>query len=191
MGKPKDPEVNPSFSNNFSNSIVKTEKFILAITGPTGAGKSTVSDKLAKLIRQCVNIDADHVKHFIVNGFAYDKTPEGTKQWELLGENAGLLARNFLEAEYNVIINGYINEPAWNRIQKHVTLTHKIVLLPRVATVIKRDSSRNEELKMGNAAVSEHHTYFSSSSFYNDFERIDSTNLTVEETVNKLLAILH
>ena len=43
--------------------------FILAITGPAGSGKSTTASRLAKDINQCVNIDADVVKHMIVNGF--------------------------------------------------------------------------------------------------------------------------
>jgi adenylate kinase family enzyme len=43
--------------------------FVLAITGPAGAGKSTVGEKIAKSFRRCVNIDADHIKHMIVSGF--------------------------------------------------------------------------------------------------------------------------
>jgi adenylylsulfate kinase-like enzyme len=81
--------------------------FILAITGPTGSGKSTVASRLATDIPQCVNIEVDQVKHFIVNGFIYE-SPEGLAQWELLGVNIGQLAKNFHEAGYNVVINGYL-----------------------------------------------------------------------------------
>mgnify|MGYP003591616781 FL=1 len=48
---------------------MNSDTFVLAITGPTGSGKSTVSEKLAKQIDRCVNIDADHIKHMIVSGF--------------------------------------------------------------------------------------------------------------------------
>lgn len=47
--------------------------FILVITGPAGSGKSTTALRLAKEIKQCVNIDVDVVKHMIVNGFINPK----------------------------------------------------------------------------------------------------------------------
>lgn len=164
--------------------------FVLALTGPAGSGKSTIAGKLAKEIEQCVNIDVDHVKHMIVSGFIYDKTPKGVRQWELLGDNIGLLAKNFQNAEYNVIINGYINEPAWHNIQKHVTLTHKVLLLPHVDTIIQRDAGRDEDVRMGNEAINVHHDYFSSSEFYRDFTKLDTTEHTIEETVEELKGML-
>lgn len=164
--------------------------FVLAITGPTGSGKSTVADNFAKLIKKCVNIDADHIKHLIVSGFIYDETEEGIKQWELLGKNIGLLAYNFINAGFNVIINGYINEPAWNEIEKHVTLNHKIVLLPHLDTVKRRDEGRIAEEKMGLHAVQKHYSYFSGNSFFNDYIRMDTTNHSEDETVNAIITIL-
>lgn len=47
--------------------------FILAITDPVSSGKTSVATGLAKEISQCVNIDADHVKHFIANGLMRSK----------------------------------------------------------------------------------------------------------------------
>lgn len=165
-------------------------RIVLAITGPAGAGKSTVASLLAKRIDQCVNIDADKVKHFIVNGFVYDETPEGNKQWELLGTNLGLLARNFSDAGYNVILNGYINEPAWIEIKKSIQLTHKVLLLPHLDTVASRDAGRTIDVKMGHEAVAKHHAYFSSSSFYDDFVKLDTTSHTPEETTAAILKIV-
>ena len=101
--------------------------FVLAITGPTGSGKSTVGDAVAKQLHHCVNIDADYIKHMIVDGFYEDKNNAGWSfsQWELVGDSIGLLASNFLKEGYSVIINGYIDEPAWSAIEKHVELNHK------------------------------------------------------------------
>lgn len=161
-------------------------KLLVAITGPAGSGKSSAAGKLAKKIEKCVNIDADHVKHMIVSGFIYDDTPEGIKQWELLGENIGLLAGNFQRTGYNIIINGYINEPAWDNIVKHVELTHKFLLLPDLDTVKERDSQRHKDFVMGEKAVTAHYEYFSNSDYYKDFTKLDTTNHNIEETIQAI-----
>jgi broad-specificity NMP kinase len=165
--------------------------FILAVTGPAGSGKSTVANKLAKQINKCVNIDADHVKHFIVSGFSYELKSDGTKkwdfnEWELVGDSIGLLARNFEQRGFNIVINGYINEPAWEAIQKHVSLTHKVLLLPHVDETKSRDKQRPGDAPMGEEAVQEHHDYFSSSPFYDDFVKLDTTDHSVQETVEEI-----
>lgn len=166
------------------------QSFILAITGPAGSGKSTIASTLSKQIEQCVNIDADVVKHMIVNGFVYGNKPEGIAQWKLLGTNIGMLTKNFHEAGYGVIINGYINEPAWENIHKYVTLTYKVLLLPHVDTVTERDAGRHEDYRQGEETIKEHHDYFSNASFYDDFVKIDSTSHTIDETIGEIMAII-
>jgi hypothetical protein len=165
--------------------------FVLAITGPTGSGKTTVATELAKQINNCVNIDADTVKHMIVTGFIYGDSAEGIPQWELLGANIGMLAKNFQDAGYGVIINGYINEPAWNNIQRCVTLDRKVLLLPHVDTITRRDAGREADIQMGEETVKEHHGYFSGAAFYQDFVKIDSTSHSLNETVQAIKDVIN
>lgn len=167
-----------------------SESLIIAITGPAGSGKSTVATKLAKEIENSVNIDVDLVKHFIVNGHIYGETEAGIPQWSLLGENIGLLAKNFSAAGYQVIINGYINEPAWETLTKHVTLTYKLLLLPVLETCQSRDKERKADFVLGDKAIAEHHEYFSTARYFADFIRVDSTSDSAEETVQKIKAVL-
>mgnify|MGYP001564002469 CR=1 FL=1 len=161
-------------------------QFILFITGPTDAGKSTVAAQLAKQLDNSVNIDVDRIKHFIVSNFLYDESSKGIKQWELLGQNISLLANNFQDAGYDVIINGYIGEAAWKLLSENTQITHKVLLLPHESEVTRRDSSRDASVAMEKKVVNEHYNYFSHSPTYSDFVKIDSTGLTQEETVNRI-----
>ncbi len=167
------------------------EPFIIVITGPAGAGKSTVAAALAKQTARCVNIEVDHIKHFIAGGFIYDDSREGIAQWDLLGENIKQLAKNYLGAGYNVIVNGYLNEQAWNSIGSHIIFTNKFLLLPSLTKVHERDNNRAEDVIMGNEATQVHHHYFSNSEFYKNFSIIDSSEQSVLETVGVIEGLIH
>lgn len=173
-----------------------SEQLAIAITGPAGAGKSTVAEMLAKRIEKCVNIEADHVKHFVVDGFSREIMSDGTvkyefDQWELVGESIGLLAYNFLDKGRNVIINGYIDVSAWESISKHINLTHKFLLLPHIEIVTKRDEGRREDMQMGSSAVKEHHEHFSTDDFYSSFTKIDSTQHNIDDTVDAIMEVIN
>lgn len=169
--------------------------FVLAITGPAGSGKSTVAKELATQLDKCVTIDADHIKHMVYSGFSYELLPDGTKKWSfsewpLVGDSIGLLAKNFQDKGFSVIINGYMDEPGWAAIQKHVAFTYKVLLLPNLATTIHRDSRRPEDYPMGEKIVKEHHDYFSTSDFIKDFTKLDTTTHSVDETVDEIRKML-
>lgn len=166
-----------------------TSPFILIITGPAGSGKSTVSARLSKQFRNCVHIETDQIKHLVTTGFKYDETKVGQKQWKLLGTNIGLLAKNFHQQKYKIIINGCVDETTWQNLEQQIEITHKILLLPDLNTTMKRDARRTIKARIGKKAITEHYELFQST-YFKDFTTINSANHTITQTVNAIKKII-
>lgn len=161
---------------------------VVAITGPSGAGKTTVSEFLAKTNKTFANIDVDHLKHMNPNAFTKVVEENGYvdypySAWELLGKNVALLAQSFIDNQLDVIINGYLEEESWREIEKNIKLDNKFLLLPEESINIIRDNSRTDEIKMGEKAVKRGQEYFKNTRYYSDFTLLDTSSKSVEDTV--------
>jgi len=135
---------------------------IIAITGPTGSGKSTVGKALCKKFKKCVHLDIDIIKHLIESGFVYDNSQDGKVQWALLTKNIIDLCKNFYDGGYNIIIEGYINleSPGWPEIFSDLKIDHKFLLLPNLQVTKDRDKMRISDFQMGDEDVTRHYNYF-------------------------------
>ena len=167
---------------------------VIEITGPTGSGKSTVSLALAKKLEKCVFIEVDHIKHMIVSGFYQQKNDRGDtvwlySEWKLVGETIGIITKNYLEHGYSVVIGGYLHTEGWEEIAQYTKISYKFVLQPSKETIKIRDTERDEKYFMGEEAIEEHLDYLSQDNF-KDFTIVDSTNQTVDQTVDIIVSML-
>ncbi len=163
---------------------------IIAITGPTGSGKSTVAKALCKKFDKCVRLDIDRVKHLVESGFVYDDSEDGKAQWVLLTKNIIDLCNNFFNAGYNIIIEGYIDleSPGWPGIFSELGVPYRFLLLPSVDVVKSRDKMRQPDFQMGDRSVMKHHEYFSENPNAEklDFFIVDSSEESIDQTVEKI-----
>lgn len=159
---------------------------LIAITGPAGSGKTTTAQALVKKFKRGVHIDMDTVKHFVCTGFLYDESVEGLVQWELLGTNIAALISNFLEQDYDVIVNGCVHTVTWQKIVERNSIDHRILLFPDEQTNISRDLQRASEIAMGKVAVLQHREFFKEDKFYQDWKSCDFSDESIEESVEVL-----
>ena len=166
---------------------------IIAITGPTGSGKTSVSLALAKKLDRCVFIEVDHIKHMIISGF-YKEIDENNKEkwlyseWKLLGETIGVISNNFVNKGFNVVVGGYLHNEGWEELEKQTNIDYKFILIPSKETIKIRDVERDSKYYMGEEAIQEHIDYIENNELFKDFTAIDSSEQTVDETVDYIFS---
>ncbi|MEI8188027.1 MAG: hypothetical protein WCG30_03745 [Candidatus Saccharibacteria bacterium] len=171
------------------------DNIVIAITGPTGSGKTSVSLALAKKLDKCVFIEVDHVKHMILCGFHKEIDENGAEiwqysEWRLLGETIGQMSSNFTRNGFNVVIGGYLNVESWEEIEKYSKIDYRILLNPSREIIKIRDNERDSKYYMGEEAIQEHLDYISENELFAGFTKIDSSDQTVDETVSAIQKII-
>lgn len=157
------------------------------ITGPAGVGKSTISYKIGEKLKKSVVIEGDTIYNFFVGG--------RIKPWhedaplDLFWKNVFYLIESYLENGYDVVFNYIIKDKQLTKIKekfKEYDITFKCLLVDE-ETILKRDSLREEDCRMHERCIV----------LLNEFKEcnfkkediLDTSNLTVEETVEKILSI--
>lgn len=165
------------------------KNFVFLITGPAGAGKSSVSNELAKKFEKSVVIDVDFLRNMIISGRVrpWPWSEEVKIQMSLAVKNTCDLAHNFLQAGYTVIINDVARTTLLSLYKEYFSDKElKIfLLLPTVEALLKRFDERgtNDDLRKRTIEL---HEKFSQVKNEIDWVVIDSSNQTLEETTEQI-----
>ena len=155
------------------------------ITGPAGVGKSTISKSLAMSIPKSVLIEGDTIYNFFVSDRISPWKPNSPL--DLFWSNSIYLIKSYLEKGYNVIFNYIISPTNLKRITeeiKHYEINFSL-LIASPEVLIKRDKLRSEDCQMKERVLVLLKQFLNYN--YEEKNIIDTSNLSVEETVNKII----
>lgn len=136
---------------------------ILILTGPPGAGKTTVAAALARTAGSLkVHLHADDFWRFIGNGAVPPHLPESDAQNRVVMDVLSRAASAYAEGGYFVILDGIIGPWFLSAFQRLQVPIHYVVLRPPLDTAIRRCQQRGGETMADPAAISGLHRQFDS-----------------------------
>jgi chloramphenicol 3-O-phosphotransferase len=166
---------------------------VLILTGPPGAGKSSVAEALADRYDRVAHIDVDTVRHFITpTGYIHPGHAGFDHQRDIATRNVCAMSRNYLEERFGVIIDDVVIDRAQlgayvEGLKPAGFAVHYIRLLPSLEACKARNAARRE------ARIAAERLEV----VYGEFEQagdiggvtIDSSELTVYTTADRVQAL--
>src|SRR5438132_5077292 len=120
---------------------------ILVVTGPSGAGKTTVGRLIAATFDLSVHIRMDDFMPFVVNGWVEPWLPESAHQNHVLGGAVAVAAMQFAAGGYTVVLDGHVFPEGLDGLAPACALRgvplHYAVLRPDLSTCQARVTQRH------------------------------------------------
>lgn len=171
---------------------------LVLITGPSGAGKTTVSKSLPKqLAGEWAYISQDDLRQLVIAGYAsaddyeHEWSEEVRRQWNVSIPICVDVAKRYLDVGINCIIDFYAppNEfEKWQHELRDISYT-LIVLRPDLKTTLKRNSTRDERARLKDNKIVQNHQAFEEWQHYNA-EVVDTSKETVSTTIQTIEKII-
>jgi predicted kinase len=119
---------------------------ILLLTGPPGAGKTTVAGLVARSFEKAVHLKGDDFLHVIAAGFVPPWQPESHEQNEVVVEVTAGAAKRYALGGYQVVLDGIFGPwflPRFCEVAFHgdVAIDY-VVLRPDLDTCLARATTR-------------------------------------------------
>ena len=170
--------------------------FLLLVTGPAGAGKTTAAATSAASQREpTAHLSLDDVRDFVKSGYANPEdgwTAEAQRQYELARTACCVLARLYIAAGFNCVVNDVIF-PRWRQVSYEAWrpdlkgIPHQmVVLLPDFASLPDRNRGRRGHRKLTATTLRTIYDMMVPWREQDEFPVIDTSGMSVEETVQAI-----
>lgn len=167
---------------------------VCIVTGPCGAGKSSIARALAHRWERTAHVDVDDLRNALGPWEADYSTysEESLRQIRLSMDNAVAVAGNFLRNGFNVVIDDVLEDVEQMAYYRAGLPEHRVsifLLLPDRNVLVERDQARGEDA-MGGRAL-QLHDIFTAIADHDGWQVIDNSRQTVEETVEAVFSALN
>jgi cytidylate kinase len=117
---------------------------LLVVTGPPGAGKSTVSAILSAGFPRSALVAGDDFFRFLGQGFVEPWLPEAHEQNEIVTEAAAAAAGRYARGDYTVVYDGMVGPWLLTPFARAAAAPalHYVILFPDEETCVNRVLSR-------------------------------------------------
>ena len=175
--------------------LERTTPHLLLLTGPPGAGKTTLSSQFATHSPRSACVHADYFLTLVVNGFVAPWERAAEEQNRTLLRAASATAARLLAGGYDTVLEGILGPWHLNEIRDELrgfggALSY-VIVRPDLVTCLTRASKRVVEDPQHRDALSDEgpvrqlHAAFNSLVGY-DRHVLDTTDQLLEESFNAL-----
>lgn len=137
---------------------------VIVVSGPAGAGKTTVGRLVAGELDPSAHVDTDIFATFVVNGWVDQWMAEAARQTETLGRSVALTTLAFAEGGYTVVLDGtYFPDGVEGLAQPcsaRGLAVHYAVLRPPLDTCLSRVTRRSSEAAAATSTTSRQQSRF-------------------------------
>jgi predicted kinase len=124
------------------------------LTGPPGAGKTTIAQSICQNMRRCVHVESDLLFHAIASGSIEPWRPEAHEQNTVVMDVVARVAIGFAGAGYPTIVDGillpgWFLEPVRDALHDAGVQVSLAILRPSRETVVSRRSRIEPSIPAG------------------------------------------
>jgi adenylate kinase family enzyme len=168
--------------------ILNTNRTVFLISGPPGAGKSTVAEMICKSINgSCAHIEGDVLYNMVKQGWVHPCDDHDNLFLNILWDNIVALIENFTKNNINVVTDYvFSKEQLFSVIDRirNLNINIKVIVIKsEIDTLINRDRQRSGVAFVGEERIKQIVKDFNSSDFP---ERliIENNDTNLEDLVN-------